>query len=64
VHNIFRVQPFTSTHLYLERHVSKENLWALQVSLRALISQPMCMSTCAQLRGNIGADKQLNKHLG
>jgi len=40
---------------YVQKHFSKENLCALrlQVFLCALISQPVCAHTCAQLRGNI-----------
>jgi len=36
---------------YVQTHFLKENLCALQVYLRALISRPVCV--CAQLRGNI-----------
>jgi len=38
---------------YVQTHFLKGNLCVLQVLLCALISQPVCMCTCAQLRGNI-----------
>jgi len=36
----------------------KETLCALQVFLSALISRRVCACTCAQLRGNIGAQPE------
>jgi len=38
-----------------EKTFFKENLCVLQVFLCALILQPVCTRTCAQLSGNIGS---------
>jgi len=41
---------------YVQKHFLKENVCALQVFLRVLISRPLC----AQLRGNIGHKEKLH----
>src|SRR6218665_3931464 len=45
---------FRTTYMkYVQKHFGKEHLWSLQVFLRVLIWRPVCVRTCAQLRGNI-----------
>jgi len=41
---------------YVQQHVLKKTLCALQVFLFALISRPLCARTCAQHRRNIAYD--------
>jgi len=64
-HKISFVQHFTSAHSsvigmtfmkFVQKHVWKEHLCALQVFLCALISGLVCTRTCVQLRGNIGSN--------
>jgi len=43
---------------YVQKHFSQKIFCALQVSLCALISRPVCARTRAQLRGNIDCNSR------
>jgi len=52
---------FKKTYMkYVKKIFFKESLRALQVFLCALISRPVCVRTCAQLRGNVDRSPQFH----